>query len=110
MVNTFELRLHGTAYLHECLHPFIGAGAEQNLPANGMGLDTIRGVDGSPYSTVFRAFERSDVANNHLTSVEANAHGELGQVQLTLLGVESQDAHLHREPTRLRPLGALHAR
>src|SRR5262245_52305430 len=64
-----------------------------------MGLDTICSVDRAPYSAVFGTFDRANVADNEFASVNTNAHGEFGQVELALLGIEFQECQLHRQGT-----------
>src|SRR5262245_36574961 len=87
LIETFELCLHGTAYVHERLYPCIRTGANEDLATNGMGLDTIGGIDRAPYSAIFGTFDGADVADNDFASVNTNAHGEFGQVELALLGI-----------------------
>src|SRR5262249_20946062 len=84
LVKTFELCLHGTAYVHQRLYPGIRTGANEDLAANGMGFDTIGGVDRAPYSAVFGTFDRAYVADNDFTSINTNAHGEFGHLELAL--------------------------
>src|SRR5437870_5790011 len=88
LVETFELGLHGTADVHQRLYMCIRAGADEDLAANGIRLDTIRRVDRAPHSAVFGTFDRADVADNDFAGVDTNAHGEFGQVELALLDVE----------------------
>src|SRR4029453_12804321 len=99
LIETFELCLHGTAYVHERLYPCIRTGANEDLATNGMGLDTIGSIDRAPPSAVFGTFDRTIFAKSHFARVNANAHSEFGHVELALLSIEFQECQLHREGT-----------
>src|SRR5262249_1964206 len=58
---------------------------EQHLAAEGERLDPGGEVDGRAHHAVLDAVAAPDVARDHRSHVDADAHGELGQAQASVL-------------------------
>src|SRR5690348_3849738 len=78
---------------------------DEDLTTYGAGLDARGEVHVASHHAVFHALGRADIAEHHLTGVNADAHLDLWQVLLTVLLVNLLHGDLHGHGAGDRALG-----
>ena len=105
LLDAFGPHLHLLADLELVAHLLPGRLGDEDLAADGAGLDARGEVHVASHHAVFHALRRADIAEHHLTRMNADAHLDLWQVVLAVLLVDLFHGDLHRHGAGDSPFG-----
>ena len=78
LINPLCFGLKSLTHLHERFNLLTRRFGNQHLPADGIGLDTRRQVDGASHDAILGPDVGANIAHHHFAGIDANSHFDFG--------------------------------